>query len=91
MAAFTPSAPQRRQEPKLLQEEVIQRIRIERIKQAQDKEIWIYHLKLCLKGGLTVLSVAEVGTTTLVAPGYEVNKDGLLFFCSRSNSMKDKS
>ena len=39
VAAITRSAARRRQESEMLQEEVVQRIRIEHIKQAQDEEV----------------------------------------------------
>ena len=39
VAAITRSAMRRRREPELLQEEVVQRIRIERIKQVQEEEV----------------------------------------------------
>ena len=67
----------------MLQEEDVQRIRIERIKQEQDEKVWIHTIKLYLTGDLTTLSAAEMKTTALIAPVYEVNQDGLLLFCPR--------
>jgi methyl coenzyme M reductase gamma subunit len=63
VAAITRSAMRRRREPELLQEEVVQRIRIERIKQAQEEEVWIRNLKLYLTGDPAQLSAAEAKTT----------------------------
>ena len=59
--------------PGLLQEKVVQRIRVERIKQSQDDEMWIQYLKLYLIGFLATLSSAEEKTTALIAPDYEVD------------------
>ena len=42
VAAITRTAQRRRFQPIILQEEVVQQIRIGRIKQAQDEENWIY-------------------------------------------------
>ena len=39
-----------------------------------------------LTEGLTVLSATETRTTNLIAPDYEVDEDGLFFFCPRSTS-----
>ena len=46
--------------------------------------MWIYNIKLYLAVDLTTLSVAEMKTTDLIAPDYEVDQDGLLLFFSRS-------
>ena len=67
VAAITRSAMRRRREPELLQEEVVQRIRIERIKQAQEEEVWIRNLKLYLTGDPAQLSAAEEKTTACIA------------------------
>ena len=49
----------------MLQEKVVQWIRSERVKQAQDEEVWIYKLNISLKEDLTMLSAAEAKTTVL--------------------------
>ena len=67
-----------------LREEVVQQIRIGRIKQAQDEENWIYNLKIYLVGDVAKLSAAEAKVCNLIAPDYEVDQSGLLFFCPRS-------
>ena len=55
--AFTRSAVRRRRYPNVLQEEVVQQIRIERIKQSQEEESWIANLKEFLIGDITKLTI----------------------------------
>ena len=62
----------------------MQQIRNGRIKQAQDEENWISSLKIYLVGDVAKLSAAEAEVYTLIAPDYEVDQSGLLFFCPRS-------
>ena len=50
MAAITRSAQQRRRQPEILQEEIVQPMRIERISQAQDEESWSTNLNEYLIG-----------------------------------------
>ena len=75
----------------MLQEEVVQRVRIERIKQSHDEEFWIHPLKMYLIGDMTRLSAEEVNTTAFIAPYCEVDEDGMLFFCSRSTPTDDRT
>ena len=46
IAAITRSSIRRREALTIMQEDIIQQMRLERIKQAQDKESWIANLKL---------------------------------------------
>ena len=73
VAAITRSALRSRCQPRILQEEVVQQIRIDRIKQAQDGENWISSLKIHLVGDVARLSAAEAKVCALVAPDYEVD------------------
>ena len=50
VAAITRSAARRHCQPEVLQEEVVQQVRIDRIRQAQDEERWIASLKTYLIG-----------------------------------------
>ena len=84
MEALTRSAARRCREREMLQEKVVQWIRSERVKQAQDEEVWIYKLNISLKEDLTMLSAAEARKTAMIAPYYEVEEDGVLFFWPRS-------
>ena len=55
MAAITRSAVRRRQQPESMQEETVQQLRIERIRQAQEEESWIAKLKEYLIGDVNSL------------------------------------
>ena len=84
ISALTRSAVRRRRSPEVMQEEVVQRIRIERIKQAQEEESWIANLKEFLIGDITKLSIKEAKLCARIALDYEVDESGLLIFCPRS-------
>ena len=72
-----------------MQEDVVQSIIIERIKQAQEEESWIANLKEFLIGEITNLSIEEAKLCARIALDYEVDKVGLLFFCPRSTEDPD--
>ena len=59
VSAFIGSSERRLWKSSVLQEEVVQRIRIERIRQAQGEEVWIQNLKVYRIGDLPTLSSAE--------------------------------
>ena len=65
----------------MLREEVLQQIRIGGIKQAQEEESWISNVKEYLVVNVTQLSVEDSKTCFWIAVDYEVNENGLLFFC----------
>ena len=73
-----------------MQENVVQRIIIERIKQAQEEEIWIANLKEFLIGDITKLSIEEAKLCAWIALDYEVDEGGLLFFSPRSTEDPDR-
>ena len=56
VAAITRSTTQRRYSPTVLQEEIVQQIRIERTNQAQDEESWISDLKTYLIGDIAIMN-----------------------------------
>ena len=56
MAAITRSTFQRRRRPEVLLKEVVQKILIERIKQAQEEEDWIANVKKYLNGNVIDMS-----------------------------------
>ena len=84
ISTVTKSAVRRRRSPEVIQEDVVQRIRIERIKQAQEEESWIANLNEFLIGDITKLSIKEAKLCAEIAFDYEVDESGLLFFCPRS-------
>ncbi|KAE8885766.1 hypothetical protein PF010_g23992 [Phytophthora fragariae] len=67
--------------PAVLQEEVVRDLRIGRIKQAQDDEVWIAGLKKYLLGAVHNLPPEDVKSYNAVGSDYEVDLDGLLFYC----------
>ncbi|KAE8981574.1 hypothetical protein PR001_g23963 [Phytophthora rubi] len=70
-----------RSRPAVLQEEVVRSLRIERIKQAQDEEVWIAGLKKYLVGAVHELTQEDVRSYNAVGSDYEVDLDDLLFYC----------
>ncbi|KAE9351975.1 hypothetical protein PR003_g4612, partial [Phytophthora rubi] len=70
-----------RSRPTVLQEEVVRNLRIGRIKQAQDEEVWIAGLKKYLLGAVHDLSPEDIKSYNAVGSDYEVDLDGLLFYC----------
>ncbi|KAE9293119.1 hypothetical protein PR003_g24588, partial [Phytophthora rubi] len=67
--------------PTVLQEEVVRDLRIGRIKQTQDEEVWIAGLKKYLLGAVHDLPPEDVKSYHTVGSDYEVDLDGLLFYC----------
>ena len=53
-------------------------------KQVLDEEYWISTLKIYLGGDVAKLKAAKAKVCALIAPDYEVDQRGLLFFCPRS-------
>ncbi|KAE9342017.1 hypothetical protein PF008_g10352 [Phytophthora fragariae] len=67
--------------PAELQEEVVRNLRIRRIKQAQDEEVWISGLKKYLVGAAHELAPEDIRSYNAVGSDYEVDQDCLLFYC----------
>ncbi|POM69081.1 Reverse transcriptase [Phytophthora palmivora] len=66
--------------PQVLQEEIVQRMRMERINRAQDEEKWIIDLKAYLRRDVQDLTLAEAKSCSKIADRYETDKSGLLFY-----------
>ncbi|POM59969.1 LOW QUALITY PROTEIN: reverse transcriptase [Phytophthora palmivora] len=66
--------------PQVLQEEIVQRMRMERISRAQDEEKWIIDLKAYLRGDVRELTSAEAKSCSKIADRYETDESGLLFY-----------
>ena len=81
ITAFTRSAGRRRHQPEVIQEEIVQRIRIQRIVEAQDEERWIVNLKRYLNGDISSLDAGEVKMCAKLAPEYAIDEYNLLFSC----------
>ena len=69
-----------------MQEEIIQHMRLERIKQAKDEESWITNLKLYLVDDVTEMDTAEAKASAVIVPDYVVDEGGLLFFLPTNGS-----
>ena len=89
LAAITRSAVRRRRQPELLQEEIVQKMRIKRIKLAQNEEQWIANLKMYLTGNVAELSAEDAKSNALIAPDHGVDESGLLFFCPNATQKLD--
>uniref|UniRef100_H3GFB6 Integrase catalytic domain-containing protein n=1 Tax=Phytophthora ramorum TaxID=164328 RepID=H3GFB6_PHYRM len=81
ISAVTRSARRHRQVPATTKEETVQRMRSERLVQAQDDEKWIVDLKLYLRGDVAALTARDAKVCAKIASDYEVGEDGLLFYC----------
>ncbi|POM76566.1 LOW QUALITY PROTEIN: Reverse transcriptase [Phytophthora palmivora] len=66
--------------PQVLQEEIVQRMRMERIIRAQDEGKWIVDLKAYLRGDVQDLTSAEAKCCAKIAGRYETDESGLLFY-----------
>uniref|UniRef100_A0AAV1VBY4 Integrase zinc-binding domain-containing protein n=1 Tax=Peronospora matthiolae TaxID=2874970 RepID=A0AAV1VBY4_9STRA len=79
--AISISAGRRRHQPEVLQEEMVQRIRVRRIGQAQDEERRIVILKKFLNGDVSSLDAGKGKMCAKLAPEYEIDENDLIFFC----------
>ena len=84
VAAFTRAAGQRRHLPQIFQEDIVQQIRIGRIKQAHDEESWIFTLKIYLTRDVSIITSADSKSCALVALDNVVDQNRLLLFYPRS-------
>ncbi|KAE9097724.1 hypothetical protein PF007_g10466 [Phytophthora fragariae] len=71
--------------PEVLEELVVQRLRLDRIRVAQDEEVWIVNLKKYLRGDVGDLSRREVKNCQKLVPQYEEGESGLLYYQSRND------
>ncbi|OWY98204.1 reverse transcriptase [Phytophthora megakarya] len=71
--------------PGVLQELVVQRIRLDRVRVTQEEELWISNLKQFLKGNIGELSIREVRDCVKLAGQYEVGESDLLYYHVRGN------
>ena len=70
----------------VLQEEVVQQIRIERISAAQDEEMWIHSLKIFLRGDWSSLTAEVASTCGKIEMNYALDDDELLLYCPYSGT-----
>ncbi|POM63971.1 Reverse transcriptase [Phytophthora palmivora] len=68
-------------DPRSLRVEVVQDLRINRIRQAQDEEAWISGLKKYLNGDLQDLTQQEAKSYANLTADYDLDHHDLLFYC----------
>ena len=73
VAAISHADARRRHSPRIVLEEILQQLQIERINQAQDEETWISDLKIYLTEDVSTITSADEQSCALIAPGYEVD------------------
>ncbi|POM64657.1 Reverse transcriptase [Phytophthora palmivora] len=78
-----------RPRPTILAENIVQHIRCERIRTAQDEEKWIPGLKAYVQGDVMNLTADEAKGCSKIASEYEVDEANLLLFCPRRMSRDD--
>ncbi|ETM97719.1 hypothetical protein PPTG_19992 [Phytophthora nicotianae INRA-310] len=83
MAATTRSRTRSKNSAEVLQLDVVQRIRTDRVLRAQNEEKWIVNLRAYLSGDLESLDAGACGK---IAGDYDVDEGGLLLYCSRPTS-----
>ncbi|KAG3183277.1 hypothetical protein PC128_g14252 [Phytophthora cactorum] len=80
-ASATRSRTRTRTKPQILQEDYVKGLWIDRIRQAQDEEVWLSGLKKYLVGELRDLNQGEAKSYSLIATDYEMDQDDLLIYC----------
>ncbi|OWY90643.1 hypothetical protein PHMEG_00041144, partial [Phytophthora megakarya] len=84
VAAVTTRAGRARSPAGVMQEDRIREIRVDRIKQAQEEEVWIVGMKKYLSGSITDLTQAEARSYGKIAADYEIDEQDRLFYCPRA-------
>ncbi|GMF51626.1 unnamed protein product [Phytophthora fragariaefolia] len=79
------AAAPRTRTPEVLQELRVQRLRLDRVRTAQDEELWIANLKRYMRGELGSLSKRIVKDCRKIAPQYEEGESGLLYYRTRGD------
>ena len=89
VAADTRTAARRRHSPQIVQEKIVQQIRLKRIERAQDEESWISNLKIYLTEDVSTITSADAKSRVLIAPDYDIDQDGMLLYCPRSSTKSE--
>ncbi|KAE9082173.1 hypothetical protein PF006_g26971 [Phytophthora fragariae] len=71
---------------KVLQEDAVRQLRVDRIRQGQDEERWIANLKHYLQGQVADLEKEEARTCSNLADDFEVDEQDLLYYCPPSRN-----
>ncbi|OWY95059.1 LOW QUALITY PROTEIN: reverse transcriptase, partial [Phytophthora megakarya] len=78
VAAVTTRGGRARSPAGVMQEDLIREIRVDRIKQAQEEEVWIAGMKKYLSGSIADLT--HTSGSKIIAADYEVDEQDLLFY-----------
>ncbi|OWZ08199.1 reverse transcriptase [Phytophthora megakarya] len=76
-----------------MQEDLIREMRVDRIRQSQEEEVWIAGMKKYLGGSIADLTQSEARSYGKSASDYEVDEQDLLFYCPptpRSGDDRDR-
>ncbi|CAI5705387.1 unnamed protein product [Peronospora effusa] len=65
----------------VMQEDVVQQLRMDRIRDAQEEESWVREWKAYLNGDWKDLSVESARTCSKMSEDYEISEEGLLVYC----------
>ncbi|OWY97299.1 reverse transcriptase, partial [Phytophthora megakarya] len=93
VAEVTTQASRLRSPAGVMQEDLIREVRVDRIKKAQEEEVWIADMKKYLSGAIADLTQAEARLYGKIATDYEVDEQDLLFNCHptpRSGEDRDR-
>ncbi|GMG14712.1 unnamed protein product [Phytophthora fragariaefolia] len=77
--------PPQTQVPEALEELAVQRLRLDRVRVAQDEELWIANLERYLRGDLGSLSRREAKDCRKIAPQFEEGESGLLYYHTKGD------
>ncbi|KAJ8542610.1 hypothetical protein ON010_g12200 [Phytophthora cinnamomi] len=80
----TRSRARSRSRPTAMQAEVVRELRVDRIRKAQDEEVWIAGMKKYLRGTVADLTQDEAQSYGNIAADYELDSNDLLFYCAPS-------
>ena len=72
-----------------MNEEVVQRLRVDRIRKAQEEEGWMRDLKAYLNGDWGDLSVESARSCCKMSEDYEISEERLLVYCPRLRSERE--
>ncbi|ETM02257.1 hypothetical protein L917_01242, partial [Phytophthora nicotianae] len=81
MASTTRSRTRSKNSAEVLQLDVVQRIRTDRVLRAQNEEKWIVNLKAHLAGDLESLDAGDARACGKIAGDYDVDDGGMLLYC----------
>ncbi|OWY90822.1 reverse transcriptase, partial [Phytophthora megakarya] len=73
----------------VMQEGLIRKMRVDRIRRAQEEKVWIAGMKKYLSGSIADFTQAEARSYGKIAADYEVDEHDLLFYCPPTPRSED--